>query len=194
MIGIIRIPLLFLGCSLLSLLALGGISPAHAAKQATMAEKAAPKAEHAEPAISADAASESGLPLPRFASLRFDEVNVRTGPGTRYPIRWVYKRKNLPVEIIEEFEDWRLLKDIEGDEGWSHKSQLSGARNVVIREDVALKRFPSEEAPPMLKARKGVIARLLECEAEWCEVQVQSYKAWARKGVIWGVYANEHIE
>lgn len=138
-----------------------------------------------------DGMAASGLPVPRFVSLRFEEVNVRTGPGTRYPIRWVYKRKNMPIEIVEEFGDWRKLRDIEGDQGWSHKSQLSGARNVTIKEDTTLSRYPADDAPPMLKARKGVVARLLECDLEWCEVQVQSYKAWLRKNRIWGVYPRE---
>lgn len=174
--------------------------PVYAAKETAAKQIPSPPVPEAKPvqqtetSTETDSASETGLPLPRFAALRFDEVNVRTGPGTRYPIRWVYKRKNLPVEITEEFGDWRLLKDIEGDEGWSHKSQLTGSRSVVIREDIALKRYPSEDSPPMLKARKGVIAHLLECEAEWCEVQVQSYKAWAKKHHLWGVYAKERIK
>lgn len=133
----------------------------------------------------------SGLPLPRFVTLRFEEVNVRTGPGSRYPIRWVYKRKGMPVEITEEFGDWRKIRDVEGDEGWSHKSQLAGTRSVIIREDGVLQRYPEADAPPMLKAHKGVTARLLECDIDWCEVQIQSYKAWLPKKRVWGVYPKE---
>lgn len=147
-----------------------------------------------EPAPDANESPEnktSGLPLPRFASLRFEEVNVRTGPGSRYPIRWVYKRKAMPIEIIEEFGDWRKLKDVEGDEGWSHKSQLTGTRSVIIREDSTLQRYPEADAPALLKAHKGVTARLLECNADWCQMQIQSYKAWLPKKRIWGVYPKE---
>lgn len=138
-----------------------------------------------------DEETTSGLPVPRFVSLKFEEVNVRTGPGTRYPIRWIYKRKNMPVEIIEEFGDWRKLRDVVGDEGWSHKNQLSGARHVLMREDIVLRRYADDDAPPMLKARKHVTARLLECDKQWCEVQVQSYKAWVLKKKLWGIYPQE---
>lgn len=150
-----------------------------------------------EPAPDAKESAEdkgTGLPLPRFAALRFEEVNVRTGPGSRYPIRWVYKRKGMPVEITEEFGDWRKLRDIMGDEGWSHKTQLTGNRSIILREDTTLQRYPEADAPPMLKAHKGVTARLLECNVDWCEVQIQSYKAWLPKKRIWGVYPQETLE
>lgn len=137
--------------------------------------------------------SSSGLPIPRFISLKFEEVNLRTGPGTRYPIRWVYKRRHMPVEVIEEFGQWRKLRDAEGDEGWAHQSQLSGTRMVVFKEESTLKRYPEHDAPPMIKTGKGVVAQVLECDIDWCEVQVESYKAWAKKTAIWGVYPREII-
>lgn len=135
--------------------------------------------------------SSSGLPIPRFISLKFEEVNLRTGPGTRYPIRWVYKRKHMPVEVIEEFGQWRKLKDVQGDEGWVHQSQLSGARTAVFKQETTLQRYPEDTAPPMIKVGKHVVAQVLECDVEWCEVQVESYKAWTKKASIWGVYPRE---
>lgn len=135
----------------------------------------------------------SGLPIPRFISLKFEEVNLRTGPGTRYPIRWVYKRRHMPVEVIEEFGQWRKLRDVAGDEGWAHQSQLSGSRTVVFKAETVLKRYPETDAPPMIKASKGVVAQVLECDIDWCEVQVESYKAWVQKPAIWGVYPREII-
>ena len=159
------------------------------------APAAAPKAAVEAPAEDdPETGQETGLPVPRFATLRYEEVNVRTGPGNRYPIRWVYKRKNVPVEITEEFDQWRKVKDVEGDEGWAHKSQLSGMRNAVFTEDAMLKRAPEEAASAMLKVRKGVIGQLLECQKVWCEVQVDSYKAWVQKNRIWGVYRREEFE
>lgn len=137
--------------------------------------------------------SGSGLPIPRFVSLKFEQVNLRTGPGTRYPIRWVYKRKHMPMEVIEEFGQWRKLRDIDGDEGWAHQSQLSGTRMAVFRDETVLQRYPEADAPPMIKVGKGVIVRLLECDVNWCEVQVESYKAWTRKTTIWGAYSREII-
>src|SRR5258708_2086270 len=74
----------------------------------------------------------SGLPLPRFASLRSDEVNVRTGPGTRYPVDWVFKRKAMPVEIVAEYENWRKIRDWQGASGWVHHSLLTGKRRFII--------------------------------------------------------------
>src|SRR5262249_10499346 len=76
--------------------------------------------------------SNTGLPLPRFAALRSDEVNLRVGPGTRYPIQWVYKRRELPVEILREFEVWRLVEDTEGIKGWVHQATLTGRRSFII--------------------------------------------------------------
>ncbi len=76
--------------------------------------------------------SNTGLPLPRFASLKTDEVNLRTGPGLRYPIEWVYKRRDLPVEIQREFEVWRLVADQEGVKGWVHQATLVGRRTFVV--------------------------------------------------------------
>ena len=78
---------------------------------------------------------ESGLTLPRFVSLRASEVNMRTGPGTRYPIAWVYKQRNLPVEIVDEFDTWRRIRDWEGSEGWVHQSMLHGRRSIMVVED-----------------------------------------------------------
>lgn len=133
----------------------------------------------------------SGLPVPRFISLKFEEVNLRTGPGTRYPIRWVYKRKHMPVEVVEEYGQWRKLRDIVGDEGWAHQSQLSGTRTAVGKQALVLKRYPEDNAPPMIKVDAGVVMHLLECDIDWCEVQIQSYKAWIEKRHIWGVYPRE---
>src|SRR5579862_3380664 len=74
----------------------------------------------------------SGLPLPRFASLRSDEVNLRSGPGVRYPVDWIYTRRDLPVEVIAEFDTWRKIRDWQGTEGWVHQSFLSARRMVVV--------------------------------------------------------------
>lgn len=135
--------------------------------------------------------SDTGFPIPRFVTLRFEEVNARTGPGTRYPIRWVYKRPLLPVEVIEEFGHWRKIRDAQGDEGWVHKSQLSGTRTALVLESGALQRYPEEGSPPMIKVESGVSGKLLECNATWCRIQIESYKAWVKKRRLWGVYPEE---
>lgn len=138
----------------------------------------------------------SGLPIPRFVSLKAGEVNVRTGPGTRYPIQWVYKRDGMPVEIIEEFEHWRKIRDMEGSTGWLHKTMLEGKRHVVIKgkEACILRADPKETARPILKAEPQVIAPVVECEKEWCRVQVSGRKGWVEKKYVFGVYADEILD
>lgn len=140
-----------------------------------------------------DGMGSSGLPVPRFVTLKFEEVNLRSGPGRRYPILWVYKRKHMPMEVVEEFGHWRKLRDEDGDEGWAHKSQLSGNRAVIFKTDSVLRRYPEADAPPMIRVQKGVLAQVLECDMQWCEVQVESYKSWTAKDAIWGVYRNETL-
>jgi len=139
--------------------------------------------------------AQTGLPLPRFVSLRADEVNVRTGPGIRYPIDWVYMRPELPVEVIQEFDTWRKIRDWEGTEGWVHQSMLSGTRTIIITgERRTLRRAPSDDAAAVAHADPRVIGILEACEGNWCQVEVAGYEGWLRMGTFWGVYANERIE
>lgn len=142
------------------------------------------------------AAGASGLPVPRFVSLKSDEVNVRTGPGTRYPISWVYKRADMPVEVIEEFDVWRKIRDCDGTVGWVHKTMLEGKRNVIIKGKKAqlVRADHEKDARPMLKVEPTVIARLVECTKTWCRIQVDGHKGWIEKSGIWGVYPDEVIE
>lgn len=136
----------------------------------------------------------SGLPVPRFVSLKSDETNVRTGPGDRYPISWVYKRSHFPVEIIEEFDHWRKIRDVEKAEGWVHKSLLDGRRTALVQKNVqVLRRAPEENASPILRAEPMVIGKLIECTAQWCRLQVGSRKGWLQKKYLWGVYAKEEF-
>jgi len=140
-----------------------------------------------------DPAHNSGLPIPRFVTLKPDEVNVRTGPGTRYPIEWVYHRAGMPVEVIEEYDVWRKIRDMEGTSGWVHKSMLDGKHNVMIKgkEDRVLRVDPDAAAKPLLKAEPKVTGRLMECDPSWCRVQISGRKGWIEKKYLWGVYDNE---
>jgi len=136
--------------------------------------------------------TETGLPIPRYVTLRAREVNVRTGPGVRYPIDWVFQRPNLPVEVVAEFDTWRKIRDFEGTEGWVHQSMLSGRRTVIVMQAVRLlRREPSEGAAPMARLEPGVIAWLEVCRDGWCEVEVAGIDGWLRRGDIWGVRADE---
>lgn len=137
----------------------------------------------------------SGLPIPRFVSFKAGDVNMRTGPGTRYPIKWVYKREDLPVEIVEEYEHWRKIRDDEGTTGWVHKGMVQGKRYVIVREDkLVLRDDPELDAAPMVRVGKGVVGQLLKCKLEWCRVQIEGRKGWAKKTALWGVYPQEVIE
>lgn len=144
-------------------------------------------------ALPAQAANTSGLPVPRWVSLKADEANIRTGPGTRYPIQFIYRREGLPVEIIEEFDLWRKIRDMEGATGWVHKTMLDGKRNVIVnsRDARILRAEPEPKSRPILKVEPQVIARLIECEKDWCRVQVSGRKGWLEKKYLFGVYPGE---
>ncbi len=132
---------------------------------------------------------ESGLPLPRFASLASDEVNMRTGPGSQYPVRWVYRRRGLPVKIVAESDQWRQVVDPEGETGWIHSSLLSRRHNVLITGGrvVEIRRSPSGEARILLRAEPGVIAELVSCREGWCLIDLEGDRGWVRRDDLWGV-------
>lgn len=135
----------------------------------------------------------SGLPLPRYVSLRSDTVYVRAGPGMRYPVKWVYQRRGYPLQVIQEFDTWRKVKDIEGEEGWVHQSLLSGNRFVLVQSGapVTLYKKPDDGARAVAQAENGVVAKLNECEDNWCNMSVSGYKGWLLKESLWGVYEHE---
>lgn len=142
----------------------------------------------------AHAAGKTGLPLPRFVSLRKDEVNVRTGPGTRYPVDWVLTHRNMPVEIVAEFDAWRKVKDWEGTIGWVHKSMLSGKRWVIVSKGTRkLRRAGNAQAPVVAHLEKKVVARLIQCRGAWCEVSLSGLKGWIQRTEVWGVYSSERV-
>ncbi len=138
----------------------------------------------------------SGLPLPRFAALRSDDVNLRAGPGTRYPIDWVYQRRDLPVEIEREFEVWRLVKDPDGTRGWVHQATLTGRRTFMVQgADATLRADPKDDAAAVATLKAGVIGRIRSCEAgsAWCRLQVGDYRGYLKRSQFWGVLPDEVI-
>lgn len=152
---------------------------------AAPAQQADGGAENAGPA---EPPGRTGRPLPRFASLRADEVNMRTGPGLRYPIEWVYRRRNLPVEIVDEFETWRRVRDWEGTVGWVHQSMLHGLRTVRVQEKTrTLRREPAAGAAPVARAEAGVIAILDTCADGWCRLEFDGLGGWVRRDALYGV-------
>ena len=142
--------------------------------------------------------SDSGekvLPIPRFVSLGSEEINVRVGPGIRYPIRFVLKKKGLPVEIIKEFDVWRQIVTFDGDKGWIHKSLLSGRRKVIIKDYTrTVYKRPKPISKAVVKLKAGVVAKLHNCKSSWCKIEASGYEGWIDRASIWGVYPNEIFE
>lgn len=143
-----------------------------------------------------DVGGVSGLPVPRFASLRSDETNLRTGPGVRYPVEWVLVLQGLPVEIVAEFGTWRRIRDPDGTIGWVHQSLLSGRRTAVVADARrTLRREAADTAAPVAYVEPGVIGRVLGCpEGPWCRVEAAGLSGWLRRDELWGVYPSERID
>ena len=146
----------------------------------------------------------SGLKIPRFVSLKASRVNLRKGPGTDYPTAWVFRRIGLPVEVIEEFDSWRQIRDAEGATGWVFHSLLSGRRTAQIlpweikngpqRPRTLLFSTKSERSGVVAKVEAGVVADILSCNGSWCHISVAQYNAYIQQNKLWGVYANEVLE
>lgn len=134
----------------------------------------------------------TNLPLPRYVSLKSAETNVRRGPSLTHRIDWIYKRADLPVQIISEYENWRRIVDRDGLGGWVHYTLLSGERTVLIDEDqTPVRSRPEAGAPEVAVFEQGVIASLDTCEINWCRIEAEGYKGWALKTALWGVDADE---
>ncbi|MQX36897.1 hypothetical protein GHC57_10255 [Roseospira navarrensis] len=141
----------------------------------------------------------SGLPLPRFVSLGSNKVNLRIGPGIRYPVAWVYQRKGLPLEILRESEDWRNVRDPAGATGWMHRNMLSsGTRTAVVIGEIRqpLLRRPAADAEPVAEVEPGVVVTLLQCPLDGlhCRVETDRFQGWLARGALWGIHDSEAIE
>ena len=135
---------------------------------------------------------ETNLPLPRFVSLKASEANVRRGPSLSHRIDWVFQRRNMPLQVVAEYGHWRRVIDKDGQGGWVHYSMLSGARTVLVQEDMMpLHARPDVTSMENAVLEAGVVARLGECERDWCKLSAGGYRGWAPKGAIWGVAADE---
>jgi SH3-like domain-containing protein len=139
------------------------------------------------------------LPLPRFASLKTDRVNLREGPSKEHATIWVYQRAGLPVEITAEFEIWRRVRDSEGVEGWVLHSLLSGRRTALVTpkkkgEVSKIYARPSESADLTATLQSGVIVNIRSCDGAWCLVNGEGFKGYVQQVKLWGVYPNEKID
>jgi SH3-like domain-containing protein len=145
----------------------------------------------------ANKGSVTGLPIPRFVALRTDDVNMRKGPGFRYPIEWDYKRHDLPVEILREFEVWRLVETPDGARGWMHEATLVGRRTFIVQgADATLRSDPRDNASPVAVLKVGVIGLLRSCPAgsAWCRVRVGDYDGYLERTQFWGTLPGEVVQ
>src|SRR6187200_2405993 len=141
----------------------------------------------------------SGLPVPRYVSLKSDHVNVRAGPTKDHDVAWVFTRSGLPVEITAEFENWRRIRDGEGAEGWVYHSLLSGRRTGMVvpkaKDDlVPLCDQPGEACTTLAKLQAGVLASVKRCNGSWCRISGEGFDGWIAQERLWGVYPNEKVD
>ncbi len=132
------------------------------------------------------------LPIPRYVSLKAAEGNVRRGPSLTHRIDWIFTRRNMPLQVVDEYGHWRRVVDRDGAGGWVHYALLSGQRTVIVEEDMsALRMKPEAETPVTAHVEAGVVARLGACVEDWCRISVQGEKGWIPKAALWGVAAEE---
>jgi SH3-like domain-containing protein len=150
----------------------------------------------AKPALPADVGSVTHMKLPRYVCLRSDDVNMRAGPGERYPILWQYKRRDLPVKIEREFDVWRLVEDMDGVKGWVNQALLTGKRTFVVTgsDAVTLRAGAADTEAAVAILKPGVVGRILGCDSSaWCHVQVSDYGGYLPRASFWGTDPGEAV-
>jgi SH3-like domain-containing protein len=157
------------------------------------------------PPALAQVGNPSGLPLPRFATTRSEPINVRVGPGQKYDIAWTYLKAGVPVEIIQEFDTWRKIRDVDGTEGWIHQNLLTGTRAgyvtpLIANGEIALLAGQSDDANVRARLGPGLKVTIKQCDGTWCEVSASSqdpaarsttYSGYLHQEELWGVYPDE---
>jgi len=144
----------------------------------------------------------SGLPLPRFVSLKSGRVNMRVGPGTQYAVSWLYLKPGLPVEIVQEYDNWRRVRDADGAEGWINQALLSGRRTAVVapwfngKENAAVPLLakPEEDSREIARVEPGLIGEVAMCNGNWCRINFAGHEGWMNQEAIWGVYPGETVQ
>ncbi len=157
------------------------------------------------PSAWAQANNPSGLPLPRFATTRSEPINVRVGPGQKYDIAWTYLKSGIPVEIVQEFDTWRKIRDVDGTEGWIHQNLLAGTRAgyvtpILANGEIELRASQSDEAAVRARLGPGLKVTIKQCDGAWCEVSASgqnpaerstTYSGYLHQEELWGVYPDE---
>lgn len=140
----------------------------------------------------------SGLPLPRFVSLKSGKVNLRIGPGLNYPVDWLYLKSGVPMEIIQEYDNWRRVRDADGAEGWINQSLLSGRRTAIAAPwqrgkdgELILRAEPDTTSRIVAHLEPGVIGSIKTCNGQWCEMDFAGNVGWISQTQVWGAYPGE---
>lgn len=134
----------------------------------------------------------TGQPLPRFMTLKSDKVHMRTGPGMKYPITYLYQREGMPLKVVREFDVWREVVDLDGAKGWMHSSTLSLKRMAMVTASgVNVLENDSASSTVVALAEKGAVVELLVCDTEWCRIESGRQRGWIQKRYLWGVFSDE---
>ena len=139
--------------------------------------------------------SDTGFNIPRYVSLKSDEINLRIGPGLNYPLVLIYKKKNLPVEIVDEYDAWRKIIDIDSNIGWIHKNLIKGDRFGIIYkiENNKVKIYNKPNGNKIAEIGKRNIVAINVCLNNWCKIKIDKISGWIEKKYLWGVYKNEEL-
>ena len=121
-----------------------------------------------------------------FLSLKKNKVNVRYGPSFESPVKFIYKKKNLPIKQIDKKENWRRIIDLKNNSGWIHQSQLKKVNSIISLEDKILFKKPSKFSKPLAKIKRGRVLIYQKCENDWCKVKSEKFKGWVKIDNIWG--------
>ena len=124
----------------------------------------------------------------KFLSLKNKKVNVRYGPSFNYPIKFIYKKKFLPVKIIDKKENFRRIIDFKKNSGWIHISQLKKSNSLIVLKDKIVFKKASKFSKPIIKLEKGRLAIVKKCVREWCKVKIDKYVGWIKISNVWGIY------
>ena len=122
----------------------------------------------------------------KFLSLKKNKTNVRYGPGLDYPIKYVYRKVNLPVRLIDKKENWRRVIFLDNNSGWIHWSQLKPSNSVITTKEKILFKNPSNFSEPIAKLEKGRLLVIKKCENKWCNIITNEYKGWVKTKNMWG--------
>jgi SH3-like domain-containing protein len=152
------------------------------------------------PALGEATKLSTGLPVPRFVTLKAKKINLRVGPGQDYAVSWRYLKSGLPVEVTQEYENWRRIRDADGAEGWVFHSLLSGDRGAIAAPwmktkgpdiFVNMRADARDTGQVVAKLQPGVVVKLDECNGEWCHAEAKDVEGWVSQAEIWGAYPGE---